>query len=73
MINKKVSSSTHFILHTYIYHDWKTWELINLFFLLTKETQTNFFMCDLALGKCHVRHNHKHKSPIIEKTKYLNK
>ena len=47
---------------------------INKFnFLLIKETQTNFFMCDLALGKCHVCHNHKHKSPIIEKTKYLNK
>ena len=44
---------------------------INKFnFLLTKETQTNFFMCDLANVMCAII---KHKSPIIEKTKYLNK
>ena len=46
---------------------------INKFnFLLTKEIQINFSMCDLALSNCHICNNCTHKGTVIEKTKFLN-
>ena len=61
---KHSGDSTCFIPH--IYHNWGETEINEYNFLLTKEIQTNFCICNLNLNNYNMCDNCTSKRPVIE-------